>query len=623
MLTVMRDKLSGWITWIIIIVISLVFVLFGIGNYFQSDFRESKAVAHVGDESITLNQLQNVMRNLSQQSPDLAQNDKILREKALQSLIDSKVQVVFAQKMGVGLSAGQLDQVVYQIPAFQNDGKFSQEKFKYFLSRSGMSLPMIRDNIKQEAIVNQVAYGIAGSEFILPNEMSQFLNLMTQKRNIKQLNILSQDFKNEVKIPDEKVKAYYASHLNQFMTPAKVKIEYIELSLNSLKADVNPTESQVLAYYEANKQSFYKPEMRKYSQITLSFSPKATKNNIKEQLAKANKIIKQARNGKSFDKLVQEYTTDILAKKNKGNMGWVDDKSSDSIISTPLFSLSKVGDVSDPIKTQYGYEIIKLTGIKKAKQKSFSAVKKEIIETLKNQEAEKEYSSIGNQMSNLAFENPQSLDFVAEQLHLQVKELPEFTKKGLDSGIASNQKLIQAAFSSNVLRDKNNSNVINISNAKSVIIRLKKYTPETAKSFIEVKQQIINRLQQLAQNEMAKKEANKIKSELNAHKKIKQTYIDQFKEIKNISIENTDYTKSLIRHYMSAPLATKNFPNYQVMPIKNGYAVFAITDIINNEKDNEQKSKVYGRLLQQLYGAYIYQLYATYAKEQIPVKIKK
>ncbi len=614
MLTVMRDKLSGWITWTIIVGISLVFILFGIGNYFESGPQSSRTVATVGDLNISQNELNNVMNNLVSQYPD--KDNVALREMALKALIDSKLKVVSAEMMGANISTGQLDQVIYGIPAFQENNQFSENKFQYFISKSGLSLSEIRNDIKDNAISNQVAYGLAGSIFVLPSEMDDYVDIMLQKRDIKQVEFLAEDFTDRAIINDKEIDAYYQNHNNDFKTPAKVSVDYIELSVDLLAKDIEPTEEQELAYYDSNKLAFYKPETREYSQITLLKSDQNNKNINKT----AESIIDQVKSGKDFSKLVTEYSDDILAKKDGGKMGWVEVTSTDpkqETINNALFALKKVGDTA-PIKTEDGIEIIKLTGIKEAFQKSFSDVKQEIVHRIKSQKAEREYSSLGNEMSNLAFENPQSLDFVAKKLNLKVQTTSEFTREGEKSGIASNQQVINSAFSDNVLKDKNNSDPINISDTELVIIHLRSYVPSSVKSLASVKQEISDRLELQKQDELAKQEAQKIASTLNSGEGNSEY---QFKEIKAISRDSKLFSPGRVQNYMSAKLSSTAKPNFDVVKLKDGYGVFAVTKITIPENDNKMQGMMYGQLLQQTYGSYIYQLYLAEIKKEIPVEI--
>ncbi|MDC0535140.1 SurA N-terminal domain-containing protein [Francisellaceae bacterium] len=616
MLTVMRDKLSGWITWTIIVSISLVFVLFGISNYFESGPQASRTVATVGDLNITQSEVSNVMNNLTSQYPDM--DNAALKEKATQALIDAKLKVASAEQMGVDLSTAQVDQTIYQIPAFQENGKFSENLFQYFISRRGLTLPAIRNDIKDNALSNQVAYGIAGSAFVLPDEMDAYTDTMLQERNIKQLDFLSKDFSDKAVVTNEEINAYYKSHQNEFKLPAEISINYIKLSVDQLAKNIEPSEEQALSYYAANKSAFFKPETRKYSQITLLRSDQ--KGSDLSQTAED--IIKKANSGEDFRKLVDKYSDDVLAKKDNGNMGWVEESSNDvdqEIIYKKLFSLKNVGDVSDPIKTEQGYEIIKLTGIKEASQQTFSDVKAEVINRIKTQKAEREFSSLGNEMSNLAFENPQSLDFVAKKLNLKVETTPFFSKEGGKAGIANDPQVINSAFSNNVLKDNNNSDPINISNTESIIIHLNDYKPSTVKPLALVKEKIKNDLKLQKQEELAKEHAQNIADTFN---KGENTGKYNFKEINGISRDNKSFSPELIQKYMSAKVSSDTSHDYQVVALKDGYGVFAVTNIKLPENNNKMQNLMYGQLLQQTYGSYIYQLYSAEIKKEISVDIK-
>jgi len=625
MLTAMRDKLSGWITWTIIIGISLIFLMFGIGNYFEDGSPESHSVADVGNESITQNQLTNAVNRLSSQ--DIGADNAQLRRQALQSLINNRLQVVAAKNIGTGLSTKQLDQIIYQIPAFQENGKFSNEKFNYIVSRNGLSLAGIRNDIADDTLTKQVSYGIAGSTFVLPSEVKNFVDLMSQKRNISQLTISTSEFSKQASISKKEINSYYESHNADFVNPSELNLQYIMLSVTDLEEDIHPSKQNIKQYYDSNATSFGKPESRKYSQITLSLPKNATKGDIEKATTEADKIIAQALKNENFASLVNEFSTDLLAKKDHGNMGWIEERSDlNHNIVNAVFKLAKTGDISKPIITQQGIQIIKLTNIKAGKHQTLKEASPEIIKIIKRQQAEIKYSSIGNSLSNLAFENPQSLSFVAKQLNLKLITTPTFTSKGLERGLMSNKKVLQSAFSDNVLKDRNNSDVINISNTESVVIRVNNYTPPKPKAIADVSLQITKLLKEKKELNLAKQKADNIVKKLNSVTgKEKRTITANFVEIKNISRENKAYPKIVIQSYMSAPLSSKKTPNYRVIKVNDGYAVYAVNKIIADpsSKNDKQKSLAFGQMMKQLYGTYIYQLYLAHITREIPVEIIK
>ncbi len=615
MLQSMREKMSGLVTGIIIGVISLVFVLWGIGSYFEAGPAGSETVATVGTQKITEYQVSNELNNmrerlLSKGVTDL--NDPKWREDALKTLVDRALQVSGAGNLGVTVDPKQVDESIYQTPQFMESGQFSMALYNRFIQNSGMSTSMLKQYLSDQLSISQVASGIAMTDFSLPVDV--------QKRDIRYVWLTNAEFKDKVKLTNKQLQAFYSTHKADYKKPAEVSVKYILLSLNELAKDAKISDAVAEQYYENNKLSYQEAEQRQASQILLPLA-KDAKPAAKEKVeALAQKIEKELKAGADFSKLAAQHSKDSLSAKKGGDMGWVTLPESPNSFEKALFELKKTGDVSSPITTAYGVQIIKLTGIQAKKVESYSKAKIKTIEQLKQQKAEIAYSSVGNKLANLTFENPDSLSFAAKQLNLTVKETKLFDYKGLKSGVASHEKVIEAAFSDNVLKNKNNSDVVNISPTEAVVVRLSQHHPETIKPFDKVKDQVESQLSALEEQKAALKEANNLVASLNA--KGKDTL--KLKWLKGESLSRGDklLPANQMKAIFSSALSTKVMPSYHFSEDgEKGILVYEVTKVeASDNKKADQGLAIYGRMLQQVQSANTYSEYLSYLHKTISIE---
>lgn len=625
MLQSMREKMSGWITGVIIAVICLVFVLFGVGSYFEGGSPQSQVVAKIGDQTITENQVLNQLNRmrqtlLSQGVTDL--NNPKWRKEALQGLIDQSLQVAGADNIGALVSTNQVNQFIYQVPQFMENGQFSMPLYEQFIRNSGMDTAMLRDYLSDQLVISQVTSGIAGTDFTLPSEVSSFTDLLLQKRNISYTLIKSDDFKDKVKPTDEALKSYYNEHKESYNRPAEVSIQYIQLSLDSLAKEIKIPEIEVQQYYNANKHAYQQPEQRKASQILLSLPTDATLVQKKVVEEKAKRIESELKSGESFSTLAKKYSQDVLSAKKGGDMGWLTLPDKPNKFESALFALKKEGDVSAPIQTEFGIQIIKLTEIQPEQAEAFDKAAQKITGNLKKQKAEIVYSSVGNQLANLAFENPTSLDFVAKRLNLKVETTKPFGYKGTKEGITSNKKVIEAAFSNNVLKDKNNSDIINISPTEVAVVRLNKYYPEANKPYEEVKADVLDKVTLQDELLLAKTKAKTLVQALNKGAD-KTQYNEKIKWQTATALErnSTRFNLDVVKSIFSNAVSSEEHPNYvSIKDGDNGILIYQITAVEMPKNTDNGSSQAYARMLQQVQSAETYKAYLAYLNKTISVE---
>ena len=514
----LRDNMPKWITAIILVVIIGPFALWGINSYFTASTDNS--VATVNGDPITPGDFERAYQG---QYARLQQfygpsfkpgmiDEKQLRQQVLDGLISETLlnQQVAKQHYSVGDS--QLIDAIQKMPAFQAGGKFSPQAYSAALAGAGMTPTEFETRDRQGMEVSQVQDSIQASAIATPTELAAEIAAREQQREISYIEVNTVYLLGAQQVSDTDVAAYYKAHGNEFMTPEKVSLAYVELDEANLAKQAQPSDADLQAQYQQKLDKFKQDESRDARHILIAVSGKDPQADAAAK-AKAEDVLKQLKAGGDFAKLAAKYSDDPGSAKQGGELG----KVSRGIMVKPfedaLFALQKPGDMSGLVKTQFGYHIIQLEGINAAAQKPFSEARAQLAADYQKKKADDEYFSQGDQLANLAYEHPDSLDTVSKQLNLPVQTVDDVTRDA-GTGIAANADVRKAAFGAQVLTQGNNSEPIQLGPNHAVVIRVKGHIPSEPRSLDEVRSQIVSILKQQHATEAASKLAISMSQEV-------------------------------------------------------------------------------------------------------------
>lgn len=485
MLQFISEKIQGWVTWSIAILVSASFAVWGLSN-FSGGRNKDVVVASVNGDDITKRALTQQIESLkAEQRRQLNENtlasttaESVLRQQALQQLIRAQVMAQAAKKLKLTLSDEQLVAYLKTIPGLQQNGQFSKAQLTAVLSQLGMSGNEFLSLLRSEQLINQLQFGLASSSFVLPADLKQAAQLFYQKRDIAYAIVPTARFKATINITDEAIKNYYEAHQDEFMTPEQVALNYIVLDKTKVEKSLpKPSQAQVQAYYESHLDAFTrKPSWQLvYLQVVLPENA-----NAKAKKAYTDKLIaieKALQEGKSLKTLARKYSDDLLTKGKGGALGWVNPGTLDPAVEKKLANL-KVGDVSAPITTEFGTAFVNLTAEKPAVVTPLEKVQTRIEAALMNQVADKAFVAKAEQLAKLAFEQPDSLTETANTLDLTVQSSEKLGRQGRVSEPALNHAPVRkAAFSDDVLLGGNNSEAISIADNQLMVLRVKQRYP--------------------------------------------------------------------------------------------------------------------------------------------------
>lgn len=484
MLQNIRDNSQGWIAKTIIGVIVALMAFTGFDAIVNST-SNSRNAADVNGEKITLDTLNRAVemqrRQFIQQFGkdfDASQLDeKMLRDSALNSLIERNLLLQGAEDAGLAFSQAALDQIILQMPVFQQDGQFNAAVFDMVIRQQGYGRMEFRERLQQDVLISQLQAGLVGSSFLTDAEVDAFVGLEKQTRDFATLT-LHADTK-AVKLTDEDVKAYYDEHTDRFMTPEQVVLEYVELKKDAFFDRVEVKDDELQALYQ--KEIAGLSEQRHAAHILLEVNDKLSDDEAKAQL---EEVKKRLDSGEDFAKLAKEVSQDPGSAASGGDLGYAGQGVYDPAFEQALYAL-KDGEVSAPVHSEFGWHLIKLLGVQAADVPSFESMKEKLVRELKAPRVEQRFVEATKELEDAAFE-ASDLAQPAQEQGLTVKVTPAFGREGGSEGITANRQVVQTAFSNEVLESASNSGAIELDPDTVVVIRVKEHKKPELMPFEQV-----------------------------------------------------------------------------------------------------------------------------------------
>ncbi len=519
MLEKIREGAQGTWAAVILGLVILSFVFAGVGSYVSSS--GSVAAADVNGEEISLVTLDRAYENersrLQAQYGDAfaaqmadAEFLNQFRSNILERLIGEKLIEQTANDLGLRVSDQQIREQILQMPEFQIGGQFNNDRFQAALRQIGFQPTAFRDYMRIEMTRQQVARALLGSEFALPSEAQQLFALQEQKRNIRYLSVPAAPFVADVEVTDEQIQEYYQQNLALFDSPEQVSLAYVEFSANDLKKDITVTEQELQDRYAQSGREYRTEEQRRVSHILVEFGEDE---DAAEQ--RAAQLLSRVQQGEDFAALAAQESADTFSAENGGDLDFFGRDVMDPAFETAAFALNAIGDVSEVVKSEFGFHIIKLTDIKPEQVIPFEEVREQLAEAVKTDKAIEEFFIIRGKMAELAFEVVDSLEEVAAAANVEVKSTELFDRNTVPQAV-DYPSVVVAAFSDELVNDRVNSEVIEVEENHVIVARVLEHNPERTKSLDEVKEQILAQLTADKAQEAAKQWAGETLTALQA-----------------------------------------------------------------------------------------------------------
>lgn len=616
MLQTIREQTQGWIAGVIISIIILTFALWGIHSYFIGG-ENNQTIVQVNGVDITRQQVAAAFERLRRQM-QLQQgenhlppqnDDKALKDRALNGLIDLEVLKQASIKDGFRISDQQLDSFLQTIPEFQVNGQFSMERFHEALSINLLSASEFLELLKSTMLIDQPKQGIFFSAFALPDEISYAIALVNQERDIDYITIPFEYFlSTPIVISADSIKKYYTEHKNEFMTPEQISVEYLELSLKDLFASIVPTETILKNFYNENVNVYTSPTQWKLMVVEIAVPTDASEEKYKAAQKQAEAAKQALLKGEDVAKMPQVQVSQL-------NEAWVAlNQIPVELQKTIVSQLTKPGQVSDPIRTNKGFSIVKVVDVKQPSIQTYEEVKDKVKEAYVKQHAEEKFMALREQLADLTYEHPDSLQPAAKTLNLPIKQSEVFTKDKGGKDISQHKKVRNIAFSNDVMNLQNNSDVIQLSPDTAVVIHVKTHVPAAFLSLDAVSKQIENKLKAKEAENQAEKFVNQLEAQLQkgadpqqlamTNKLVwtKSGYIGRYSNKVVSAILDQAFR-------MPAPEKTNNRIVYGSVRLPNGYAIVALKGVKPGSQGDVKQYSVFAEQEQNTEGLLEYELY--------------
>ena len=499
MLQLIRDNATGWIAWGIVILISIPFALWGIHQYVTPD--SSVAVATVDDTEIGYYDFQRHYARRRQQIQSvlgarLLQPDQEsrLRREVLDGMIDS--QIIISSGLSAGMRVGdeQLARTIQTQEVFQSGDGFSQDAYENWLRSQGYSPGGFEEELRRSLLEQQIALGVSGSDFMSTAELRDSVRMRLQKRTFSLLTIPASDFA-AAEPAESEITAHFEQHRDAYMAPERLRLRYLEISMDEIAAGIKVDDDELRALFEAERESFVTPEKREVSHILISVPADADSTAEEEARARLAALRNRIEVGESFEDLARDNSDDPGSATAGGSLGFIERGVMVPPFEEAAFALAP-GELSEPVRSSYGWHLIRVTSVQGSRNATFEEVRDQVLAQYRAREAERIYVEHAETLANVTYEHPESLEAGAQELGLSIRETSPVTRAGeSDDPIASQPAVVAAAFSSDVLDEGNNSEPIEFESGRMVVVRAFDHEPPRALGLDEARTRIIDTLQ--------------------------------------------------------------------------------------------------------------------------------
>lgn len=568
--------------------IALSFGFFGIDSYIKNA-GVGDAIASVGKEKITAQQFDQAVRERQEQmrraygesfKPEML-NSPDVRRGILNSLIDQRLLWVEAASKKISVPDSVLMSVISSIPALQENGKFSSARYEAALQAQGMSKPQFEAKLRQDLMLQQLVSAVGDAAFVSTTQLNEMLKLQTEERDYATYRIAAAQFANSAKVDEAAIKKFYGDNPAKFEIPEQVKVEYLVLSQQELIKNVAVSEAEIKAWYDAHVDKFAQPEERRASHILILGDKDKAK--AKE---KAERVLKDVQaNPAKFAEIAKELSQDPGSAQKGGDLGFFGKGMMVKPFEDTVFKM-KEGELSGVVESEFGFHIIKLTGIKATKARPLSDVRADIETELKRQAASRKFAEAAESFSNMVYEQSDSLQPTADHFKLALHKSDWISKNSLakdkaNLGPLANERLQEAIFSADAIKDKRNSEAVEVAPSTLVSARVVDHVAASAKSLESVKGEIESILRTQEATRLAEKTGEEKLVELKSGKD-------------SLTWASSDTVSRLKRGILS-PVALQGIfkVNAQKLPAYSGvaengdYVIYKVTKVHVPEKVDE------------------------------------
>ena len=610
-------------------IIGLTFVFFGTYSYFQRSAGVPE-VASVGGDKITQNEFDELLRSQQDRmreslganyDPAMFDNPEI-RYALVEQLVNQRLLENQARADKLRVTDAQLQQFIAGLPPFQDDGKFSPERYKLVLAGQQMSPEMFEQKLRRDLTLAPLQEPIGAANLVATSAAKRYLELLREKREVAAANIDAAPFAKDVRVDDAAIKDFYDKNKAALATPEQAKIEYIILSPDTLAAKVSVTPEEVRAQYDQNIAQYGQPEERSAAHILVAVKPDASDADKAAAKKKADELAAKARaHPADFAALAKANSDDPGSAQAGGDLGSFTHDAMVKPFADAVFA-AKTGDIVGPVLTDFGYHVIKVGAVKAAQAKPFDEVKGEIEAALKKTKAQSLFANTADKFQNLVYEQADSLAGVGKALGVDVTTTPSYVTRAQVQAIANNNaKFVAALFSPESVQSKHNTDAIEIGPSMMMAGRIVDYKPSAVKPLDELKDQIRAEIVRREATALAVKAGAAKLAELMSGKSDRGAGVTFGKPTEVMRTQaSAEYPAPTLQKIFAVD--PKKLPGYVGAENgRGGYTIVRVSKVIEPEKLDDAQVKMAGQQMGQEIGRELLMAYLAGLKARADVKI--
>ena len=500
MLEAIRKHAKGWLAKVILGLIAITFALFGVDSYMSGD-RSGGNIAEVGDAGISREEL---TREIQAQSDRMREalgpafdssvtETAAFRKQVLDSLIERKALLLEAQKLRFLAPDAYIASVLAQIPAFQQDGTFSQQRYEAVLRQNNRTPAQFENELRQSFMLEAIASPVSVAAFPSRTSLTQIAGLVAQQREIAWTDIPASAVASQIKVTPADIEREYAASKQEFTEPEQVRVEYLVLDISAVAAWLTVSDQAVADYYAANAAQFGQPEQRSASHILIAADKSADAATRAQAKAKASELFQALqKNPGRFAELARTESQDPGSAAQDGSLGSFGRGMMVKPFEDAVFSM-KPNEIRGPVESDFGYHIIRLDGVQAAQTAPLSTVRAAVIEELRKQQAQKVFADLADNFSNLVYENADSLQPAAAAARLSIQQSGWMAANTAPAPF-NHVGLSTALFSPESIKSKQNTEAIEVQPGTLVAARVIEHKPARLRPLAEVSAAIEARL---------------------------------------------------------------------------------------------------------------------------------
>jgi len=607
---------------IVLVLITLPFAFFGLESYQHSG--DSAAPATVNGTKISqqefdtaLRQQQDKMRQVLGENfdPKMMESAEIKRA-ILENLIAQKLLVERARKAGLTVTDEQVAQVIGSVEAFKQDGKFDQARYVTVLDSQNMSPLMFEARLRDDLIGQQLKDAYAQNGYASNTAIENVIAINEQQRVVSMSGVSLQSYLSQVQADETEIKTYYDQNQKEFKLPERARVEYVMISINDLMGKIEVKDEDVKKYYDERQSEFGTAEQRQAAHILITVAADAPQADKDAAKAKAEGLLKQIRqNPAQFAELAKANSQDPGSAMNGGDLGWFARGMMVKSFDDATFAL-KSGEISGVVQSDFGYHIIKLTGIKPSQVMPFAEVKDRIVSKLRQQKASDSYAELAEKFSNTVYEQSDNLQAASELAGVKIAQGP-WLVKGVAAGEPFTPKVLEAVFSDDAVKDKRNTAAIEVAPNTLLAAHILEHQPASARPFSEVQDLIKQKILGKKALDKAEKQGRMLLSQLQQGEKPQLNW-SVAQPVTHAQHGALD--AAIVRQIYQVDAS--KLPQYVgAESQQNGFILVRVDAVKDSEKPDDAKRAQYAQQLRQMTGDEMFQAYLKDVKAQSEIKV--